>query len=100
MLGYNTFFHLYKLISRLKFPLKISGRWVYGAIFLMEIRECSLCCRNGEMLVMTEHIVPSWDGQVARLELRGLREEDAGRAINRIYTITEQVTFRANEMTQ
>lgn len=49
---------------------------------------------------MTEHVVPSWDGQVARLELRGLREEDAGRAINRIYTITEQVTFRANEMTQ
>lgn len=52
------------------------------------------------MLVMTEHVVPSWDGQVARLELRGLREEDAGRAINRVYTITEQVTFTANKMTQ
>lgn len=94
MLGYNTFFYFYKLISRLELPLN------YGRIFLMEIRECSLCCRNGEMLVMTEHVVPSWDGRVARLELRGLREEDAGTAINRIYTITEQVTFRANEMTQ
>lgn len=55
-----------------------------GAIFPIVIQECWLCCRNGEMLVMTEHVVPSWDGRVARLELRGLREEDAGRFINKI----------------
>lgn len=30
------------------------------------------------MLVMTDRIVPSWDGRRARLELRNLQPEDAG----------------------
>uniref|UniRef100_A0A1B6CDT2 Myosin light chain kinase, smooth muscle-like n=2 Tax=Clastoptera arizonana TaxID=38151 RepID=A0A1B6CDT2_9HEMI len=34
--------------------------------------------RNGELVVLTDKTVPSWDGRIARLELRDLELEDGG----------------------
>lgn len=34
--------------------------------------------RNGELVVLTDKTVPSWDGRRARLELRDLELDDAG----------------------
>jgi hypothetical protein len=51
--------------------------WTF--IYVLETQKwVTFRCRNGELVVRSSRVTPTWDGRTARLELDNLELEDAG----------------------